>query len=98
MRQAFHGSNNQASHRKACVQRIPGKAGIATWRGERKPDERTSGVRHSIGPAAPRASSFWMQLTGEMKGLGFARQPQPILIEAKLSSATKNRCSRTKDG
>ena len=28
MRQAFHGSNNQASHRNACVRRIPGKAGI----------------------------------------------------------------------
>jgi hypothetical protein len=28
MRQAFHGSNNQASHRNPRVRRIPGKAGI----------------------------------------------------------------------
>jgi hypothetical protein len=45
-----------------------------------------------------RASPFWMQVTREMEGLGVARQPQPISIETKLSSATKKRCSRTKGG
>jgi len=45
-----------------------------------------------------RALPFWMQVTGEVEGLGFVRQPQPISIETKLSSATKNRCSRTKGG
>src|SRR5258707_12418482 len=78
------------------VERVLNRCGRSG--GEGKRDERTCGVRHFVRPAAPRASPFWMQVTGEMEGLGFARQPQPISIETKLSSAPKKRCSRTKGG
>jgi hypothetical protein len=71
IRQAFHGSNNQASHRNPWVRRIPGKAGIC--------DVAVVSVSQMSAIAAfdilsdrqaPRASPFWMQATGEMEMAG----------------------------
>jgi hypothetical protein len=75
-RQAFHGSNNQASHRNPWVRRIPGKAGICDVAVVSASQISALAAFDILSDRqAPRASPFWMQATGEMEWLGFARQP-----------------------